>query len=108
MSRYRLTAPIRAIHHAVEAAEIADLCVTLPVGAVLVNLSSNPVSSGCLTCTGRGDTIPSTEGICSGKLSGSQSLDPGFAGWRERLLKARNRCTVYYSGPLVAVATDWW
>jgi hypothetical protein len=36
MSRYRLTAPIRAIHHAVEGAEIADLCVTLPVGAVLV------------------------------------------------------------------------
>jgi hypothetical protein len=36
MSRYRLTAPIPAIHHAPEGAEIADLRVTLPAGAVLV------------------------------------------------------------------------
>jgi hypothetical protein len=36
MSRYRLMAPIPAIYHAPEGAEIADLRVTLPAGAVLV------------------------------------------------------------------------
>jgi len=36
MSRYRLTAPISAIHHAPEGAEIADRRVTIPDGAVLV------------------------------------------------------------------------
>jgi hypothetical protein len=36
MSRYRLTASIPAIYHAPEGAEIADLRLTLPVGAVLV------------------------------------------------------------------------
>ena len=36
MSRYRLAAPIRAIYQAPEGAEIADLRVTLPAGAVLI------------------------------------------------------------------------
>jgi hypothetical protein len=36
MSRYRLTAPIRAIYQAPEGAEIADLRVTLPEGAMLL------------------------------------------------------------------------
>ncbi len=36
MSRYRLTAPMRAIYQAPEGAEIADLRVTLPAGAVLI------------------------------------------------------------------------
>jgi hypothetical protein len=36
MTRYRLTAPIRAIYQAPEGAEIADRGVTLPAGAVLL------------------------------------------------------------------------
>ena len=36
MSRYRLAAPMRAIYQAPEGAEIADLRVTLPAGAVLI------------------------------------------------------------------------
>jgi hypothetical protein len=36
MSRYRLTAPMRAIYQAPEGAEIADRRVTLPAGAVLI------------------------------------------------------------------------
>jgi hypothetical protein len=36
MSRYHLTGPIPAIYHAPEGAEIADLRVALPAGAVLV------------------------------------------------------------------------
>jgi hypothetical protein len=36
MARYRLTAPMRAIYQAPEGAEIADLRVTLPAGAVLI------------------------------------------------------------------------
>jgi len=36
MTRYRLTAPIPAIYQAPEGAEIADLRVTLPAGAVLI------------------------------------------------------------------------
>ncbi len=36
MSRYRLTTPMRAIYQAPEGAEIADLRVTLPAGAVLI------------------------------------------------------------------------
>ena len=35
MTRYRLTAPIPAMHQAPEGAEIADRRVTLPAGAVL-------------------------------------------------------------------------
>jgi len=35
-SRYRLTAPIPAIYHAPEGAEIAEHRVMLPAGAVLV------------------------------------------------------------------------
>ncbi len=36
MSRYRLRVPIPAIYHAPKGAEIADLGVKLPAGAVLV------------------------------------------------------------------------
>jgi hypothetical protein len=36
MTRYRLTAPIRAIYQAPEGAEIANLRVTLPAGAVVI------------------------------------------------------------------------
>jgi hypothetical protein len=36
MTRYRLTAPIPAIGHAPEGAEIADRRATLPAGAVLI------------------------------------------------------------------------
>jgi hypothetical protein len=36
LRRYRLTAPIPAIHYAPTGAEIADLCVKLPADAVLV------------------------------------------------------------------------
>jgi hypothetical protein len=36
MARYRLTAPIQAIGHAPEGAEIADRRVRLPAGAVLI------------------------------------------------------------------------
>jgi hypothetical protein len=65
MSRYRLTATIPAIYHAPEGAEIADLRVTLPAGAALIESVVYPLSSGWSMCTGRGDTIPSIEGICS-------------------------------------------
>jgi hypothetical protein len=46
MSRYRLTAPIPAIQHAPRGAEIADLRVKLPAGAVLVESALEPTLFG--------------------------------------------------------------